>query len=88
MIEPPVGDLGFYPSKTNNGRTINVKEFIARTYYLISVEIGMFNESDLITVLEDNMTLKEFEKWLDEYNEHEDFQKWLDENGLKGLWNE
>lgn len=63
------------------------KEFIARLYFITTVETGKhFILSDLSIVLECEMTLEEFDKWLDDENEKETFEKWLEENGFTNTW--
>lgn len=74
--------------KKNHRQSLFKKEFVARYYFLNQVEIGRTIEAyDLITVLDNDMTLEEFEEWLDEYNERMNFGEWIIENDLGKIWN-
>lgn len=74
--------------KSNHRKLLFKKEFIARYYFLDQVEIGGTVEAcDLITVLDNDMTLEEFEEWLDKYDERMNFVEWITENDLETIWN-
>jgi len=65
------------------------KEFIVNWYFIISVEISSpVLSDDLIHIFNNNMSIEEFEKWLDEQNEREKFKKWLEESELLEIWNQ
>lgn len=64
------------------------KYFIAKWYYIVSVELSEPIYADnLGTILECDIDLDDFQKWLDEYDERECFEKWLNENELEHIWN-
>lgn len=73
------------------------KEFIAKYYFMVGVELAEpIYSSELFRILECDMTVLEFEKWLDDmsnqgiesYDERAKFNIWLDENNLKHIWDE
>lgn len=76
---------------------ITKREFIAKLYYCMAVEIGnSLDWSDMRTVLDCDLTIEEFEAWLDDQSnrgiekvdERAIFHKWLEEYELSDIWNE
>ena len=64
------------------------KEFIAKWYFIVNVEISSpVLSEELIHIFNNDMSIEEFEKWLDEQNEREKFKKWLEESELFEIWN-
>lgn len=66
---------------------MNQWELIFRTYYMIFTELGEpFVYSDLVDIINCDMTLEEFNKWLIEQEDEDNFEKWLEENSFDVLW--
>lgn len=63
------------------------KELIANCFFIMTVETGYpFSLHDLKAILNSDISIEEFEKWIDEYDEKNNFKKWIDEYDLSALW--